>query len=111
MPKPTTAPTSLKQAIAHLNQRPRVEIFTGKANIMPRLVAVYRRPIKGGLEFTVYNGPAQAIGKALIIRLDGGDSEWETSIEFTPGGFIVRQETGKVEILYSTRQPWRKDVS
>jgi hypothetical protein len=100
-----SAPRSLKEVHAYLRLRPRVEISLGRAWHLRTLSAIFKQRVKGGFEFLIYNGPQSEIGRSFVVRIDGGNTAWETTVEFTPLGFTVRRMAIETKVLYLEREP------
>lgn len=106
--KPKTTPTNMREALVRLRRFPRVDLYLflfgdGKPS---RVSALWLGRNCKGLQFTIFNGPAKMIGCAFTLTLDGGDSEHETSIEWTDRGFITRRHTSMIELVFRSQRPW-----
>jgi hypothetical protein len=100
---------SLREVLAHLRRFPRVDIYMSLLVSSTRISALWRTRDRRGIHFDVYNGPACMIGAPLVLIIDGGDTEFETSIEFTDRGFLMhRGGDNQVEVVYRTGRPWTK---
>jgi hypothetical protein len=100
-----SAPRSLREALAYLQLRPRVEISLGRSWHLRTLSAIFKQQVQGGWEFLIYNGPQSEIGRSLLVRFDGGNTAWETTVDFTPFGLTVRRMGTEVKVVYLDRQP------